>query len=322
MNKTLPFMLIFVVLGSGCTIPILNIEIPGLPDIPGFGGPTVVEYEHDIMVIKSLEAVPAEIDAGQTTKIIVYAENLGDVKLSGVKIELYDYCKGLFAIGDVKCGSDNTADKDNTECTIKEILPSQIVPIVWTLKQEGEVKLRTVCPPDGIKVLVNYKKETDSLTTISFISEEELERTLEQRTFRETNSYIVAGEGPIKPEIIVDDKQPIPVFSGARTVLALQIRNKGFGQPEPRTIKIIEVKGLEDGGLKTEDDCKIVKTEGNEYITLIGKESSKILCKLDLDLSGLDSIRKTATRHVEIKIRYRYIFTKSVMVTVNPKISG
>ena len=97
MKKFTPLALILVLLGSGCTVPILNIEIPGLPDIPGFGGPTVVQYEHDIVVIESLEAIPAEIDAGQTTNIVAYIKNLGDKSIEKpINVNLYDYCKGLF----------------------------------------------------------------------------------------------------------------------------------------------------------------------------------------------------------------------------------
>jgi hypothetical protein len=351
-----PFLLILTVLSSGCTVPFLNIEIPGLPDIPGLGGPTVIQYEHDIVIIKSLEAVPAEIDAGQTTKLIAYVQNIGDRNVgrtdetpSGkVEIELYDYCKGLFSPEVSICSGtpDNTAG--GTKCTIDTLLPGETTRVVWTLKQEGVVNLKTICPPDGMKVSVGYQYTTSSLTTISFISKEELERTLEDRVLKSTESYIVIGQGPIKPYLTVEDKQPIPVYEGARTVLQLQLKNLGSGDLDTEVTKTVngnqvKVIGLYGENIKVEgvgsgsstgtelkvataggkiENCKF-KDSGwdKEIVRLIGRESSPYLCKIDLsDLE--DDVIKTATRHLRVSVLYDYLFTKEAFVTVNPKISG
>ncbi len=333
MKKLTPLALILVLLGSGCTVPILNIQIPGLPDIPGWGGPIVVQYEHDIVIIESLEAIPAEIDAGQSTRLVAYIKNIGDKPIEKpIKVELYDYCKGLFETPKVLC---NGNTRDGTECEIKRMLPFETVRISWTLEQEDKdkVKLRTVCPPDGMKVSVEYEYTTSGLSTISFISKPELERTLEERTAMSTDSYIVVGQGPIKPYLTVEDKQPVPVYDGARTMLQLVIKNAGTGQlsskfteggnefvglPGPSSIK---VTGIGAGGLKPLDaDCKI---EGNvkENVRLIGKESPPYQCRIDL--TGLkDEITKTGTRHLEVEVDYKYMFTKSVQVVVNPKFTA
>ena len=346
MNKLLPFLLILVLLGSGCTVPVLNIQIPGLPDIPGFGGPTVVQYEHDMVVITSLEAIPAEVDAGQTVRLLAYIENRGDTTIPDVVVDLYDYCQGLFEPKVTTCTG--TKDASKPMCTISKLLPKQTLPVAWTLAQKGPpVKLKTICPPDGMKVSVTYPYATSSLTTITLIGKDELDRTLEERTFKSTESYIVLGPGPIKPMITVDDKQPIPVFKDARTVLAFQISNKGSGrlastvnEPIPpgsptgttQQTHVGIVKGdvtitgigPAAGNLKPitgPDELCFVENSNNlkEDVRLIGKDSSKMLCKIDL--SGLeDEVTKTASKHVEAKVSYKYSFTKSVMVTVNPKI--
>jgi hypothetical protein len=336
-----PLFLVLTAMSSGCTVPILGIEIPGLPDFPGFG-PTVVEYEHDVLVIKSLEAIPSEIDAGQTTKLIAYIENVGDRTVGetagksnwDVEIELYDYCQGLFTPSVTTCRGSATG----TKCTIGKILPGEIVPVVWTLEQKGDVKLKTICPPDGMKVSVKYPFSTNSLTTISFITKEELERSLEQRETKSTESYIVVGEGPIKPYLTVEDKQPIPVYDGARTSLQLVLKNAGSGSlastyNENIAGTVREVNGLEGSavevtglggvnGMKPESDCKFKDGRLSEDVRLIGKESQPLLCRLDL--SNLDgSFTRTATRHVEVEVdEYEYMFTKSVQVVVNPKFAG
>ncbi|MBN2330812.1 MAG: hypothetical protein JXC85_03280 [Candidatus Aenigmarchaeota archaeon] len=335
MRKLTPLALILVLLGSGCTVPILNIEIPGLPDIPGFGGPTVVQYEHDIVIIESLEAVPAEIDAGQSTNIVAYIKNIGVRTIEKpIKVNLYDYCKGLFATPKVMCGGGSP--NDGTECEIKRMLPKEIVRISWTLEQEdkNKVKLRTICPPDGMKVSVEYEYATTSLSTISFISKDELERTLEARTLMSTDSYIVVGQGPIKPYLTVEDEQPVPVYQDARTMLQLVIKNMGSGQlsskfttednnefvglPAPNSII---VTGIGRGELEPLDaDCRL---EGNvkENVRLIGKESPPYQCRIDLT-NLMNDITKTGTRHLEVEVKYKYMFTKSVQVVVNPKFTA
>lgn len=338
MKKLFPLLLFLVILSSGCTIPILNIEIPGLPDLPGMG-PTVVQYEHDILVIKSLEAVPAEIDAGQTTKIIAYIENKGDKTIAGdTEVKLYDYCSGLFDIESLVCnGKVQNTNKDT--CIVKNILPSQIIPVLWTLKSHSDVKLKTICPEDGLKIYAKYQYTTNSLTTISLISQEELERTVEARELKSSDSYIVLGEGPIKPKIMVEDKQPIPVFEDASTVLSLQLFNQGSGYLGDGNIigwDFIEVdlQDMDIRGANEEDKKKqcsfyyAMSGSGSappdvNNIQFIGKTTPKMLCKIDLSKfgGGTDKITKTASKHVEVtRVSYSYIIDDEVIITVNPKI--
>ena len=340
MKHFLPLALVLVALSSGCTVPFLNIEIPGLPDLPGWGGPQVVQYEHDILIIEGLQAIPAEIDAGQTTKIIAHVKNIGDRILDDndgpIEIELYDYCQGLFKIERVKC-STGTASADQTSCNFKEILKDETVRIEWTLEQYDTkpVQLKTICPPDGVKVSVKYAYTTSSLTTVSFISEAELERTIEERAIKSTDSYIVVGQGPIKPYITVEDKQPIPVYDGARTILQLKIKNLGTGDLNNEHDdgtgnkliylegKDITVSGIEQNGdlSPISGECEFASSTWDKQVRLIGKESANYICKVDL--SKLDGkVTKTATRHVEATVKYKYIFTKAVQVVVNPKIVG
>jgi hypothetical protein len=365
MKRFLPMALVLVALSSGCTIPMLGIEIPGIPDIPGLGGATVVQYEHDILVIKSLEAVPTEIDAGQTAKIIAYIENIGDQPVGSVEepviVELYDYCEGLFTPRLLTCGDQQFAvtasTQGTTRCELTRMLPGEIVPVIWSVCQNRAppVKVRTVCPPNGMKMLVRYAYTTPAVTTISLISLEEMQRELIERTYVSEESYIALGQGPIKPYLTVDDKQPVPVFDiapgssltnpdvpNARTVLKFQLKNMGSGQLDTKvtqttntggTRTVIGVPGynITFTGIGSsndltpfpdKNDCLIANDEwDNEVVKFVGKESSAYYCKVALSpLKG--DVERTTTRHIQSEVSYDYILTKNVMITVNPKITG
>ena len=378
MKKFIPLALFLVILSSGCTIPGLGVEIPGLPSIPGLWGPTIVQYEHDIVVIKSLEAVPSEIDAGQTAKILAYIENRGDKKVTGVHVELYDYCEGLFIPKLIMCGNQNVDIRQGTTvCPIEEMLPGEIVPVMWTVCQNKAeaVKVRTICPPDGMKVLVRYPYETTSLTTISLISLEEMQREIIERAYRPTESYIAVGQGPIKPYLTVEDRQPVPVFDiqpgvriptedgsgfiqstnvgvpSARTVLKLQLKNMGTGQldtkvPDASGREVIGIPGgkgekgivvtgisLTTGGkydLVAADpagtECIFANSDigsawGNTIVRFVGRETSPYYCKVELSHLK-DKVHRTTSRHIRVDIKYDYIITRNVILTVNPKIIG
>ncbi|MBN1896524.1 MAG: hypothetical protein JW789_02235 [Candidatus Aenigmarchaeota archaeon] len=317
MKKFLPVALVLVVFSSGCTIPGLD----GI-NIPFLTGGQVVQYEHDVIVIKSLEAVPSEIDAGQSTKIIAYVQNIGDRTIpiqgvqntqNGIIVELYDYCKGLFSIASTSC----KGVASNGVCTIDNILPGEIVPVTWTIEQNrnSDISLKTVCPQDGMKVLVKYPYKTNALADVSFVSKEELERSIEQRDYLAVGDYLVTGQGPLKPYITIEDKQPIPVFTGARTVLGFQFKNMGQGYATE--IKAPEISGLDGIGTYA-GECEIATMSGLQSVTIIGKESPKYLCKLEISNMNFE---RRATRVVEASIEYMYTFTKNVQVTVNPKIA-
>ncbi len=357
MKRFLPMTLVLVLLSSGCTIPGTGVTIPGIPSIPGLGGPTVVQYEHDILIIKSLEAVPAEIDTGQSAKIIAYIENVGDQPVGNgdVEVELYDYCDGLFTPKLLTCGSQQYSGAlgSNNMCTIGKILPGEIVPVIWTVSQDTddnkEVKVRTVCPPDGMKVLVRYPYSTSAVTTISLISLEEMQREIVERTHMPTESYIAIGQGPIKPYLTVEDKQPIPVFDtgeGARTLLKFQLKNMGSGQLDSKknkvtvtqnvggatTTEVIAIKGsqITFTGINTQNSlkpmledngCKIMSDVWrDEPVQFVGRETSPYNCKVSLSEG---QIGKTTTRHIQVEVEdYYYVVTKNVLLTVDPKIIG
>jgi hypothetical protein len=343
MKKLLPLLLILVIMGSGCTIPVLNIEIPFLPDIPGFGGPTIARNTEDVIIIKSLEAIPAEIDDQQTTRILTYVQNQGD-KEREVAVTLYDYCNDLFAIqASSNCPGNKWSTIKKEQCNVT-LVPGQIAPVSWNLKADlGTTKVKTICPPNGIKVSAQYTYSTPSLTTISFISQAELERTLEERSYKSTQSYISPGKGPIRPIITVEDKQPVPVFDGARTVLQLKILNVGSGNlvskldktqvTDPDSVglegKQIEVTGIDTSSsnnmfVSDINDCLFADKTDPDWmkkdVKLIQKESSPIVCRVDISKIP---VTRTATKHVTVNVKdYDYMVTKEVRVTVNPKISS
>ncbi len=105
----LPITLFLVLSISGCT----NFEIPGIgpiciPGIGNCGGTT--EYENDILIIKTLDAIPQTISTGQQLRLSAWITNNGGETVpqtyfksefqgyyaGKVRIKLYDSCEGLF----------------------------------------------------------------------------------------------------------------------------------------------------------------------------------------------------------------------------------
>jgi hypothetical protein len=353
-------LLLAMVASSGCTVPVLNIEIPGLPDFPGFGTP-VIQDTSDIIVIKSMEIVPDTIDSGQTAQVLAYIQNVGDKTVGSdntgddVKVDLYDYCEGLFTPKLITCGAEQAGRTGltATECRIRRILPGEIVPVIWSATQVGGVNVKTVCPTEGMKMSVRYHYKTTSLTTISLISLAEMQREMIERRYDTDNGYISLGQGPIKPVLTVEDKQPVPVFddSGvasadakARTVLMLRLKNMGSGQLDSKKIvdgrsviaiegSKITVRGIGNGAsdLKpvaptTGDEVPCIFAAGggsqwsSELVRLVGKESSPYYCKIDLS-SLASKVTTTTSRHLEVDVEYDYLITKNALVTIDPKIS-
>jgi hypothetical protein len=370
-----------MVASSGCTVPVLNIEIPGLPDFPGFG-PTTVQDTHDIIVIKSMEIVPDTIDSGQTATVLAYIQNVGDTTVGGdvvdgakrgVDVDLYDYCEGLYTPTLLTCGIQQSNKQGTTKCIIDKILPGEIVPVIWSVCQNRAEpsKVRTVCPTEGMKMSVRYHYDTTSITTISLIGLSEMQREMIERRYDTDNGYISLGQGPIKPIPTVEDKQPIPVYDimpgssqtnkdviNARTILKLQLQNKGSGQLDSRmSVKIGEtdktreviaipgsdikmvsgIKGSEHSDSESvdsdltpldpvKDNCFFMSgtaTDGwsSEPVRLIGSASSPYYCIIDLSvLKG--EVTMTTSRHIEVNVAYDYLITKSAMITIDPKIAG
>lgn len=337
-------LLMLIVLTSGCTIPGLGIELPF------FGGPQVKEYEHDILIIKSLQAIPPTIAPGQQVRLITYVQNIGKEKIpqedgKKVVIELYDYCDGLFTLKENAINCPGKEDINNDEhragCEIDKILPGQIVEVDWVLEANKDIKLETICPLDGMKIMVKYPYITTSLTTITLINADEMQRQIEEGSFQRKESYIVAGQGPIKPFLYVEDAQPISQESQT-TVFSLQIENKGSGfLAKPDGSKDIVIP-QEKVGIKMPDKFKETDAKecnfkqgsatikgknkiGNyipadeEGIRLIFKKSPKLLCEFNIPQPGTLNIAKETTLHATVDIEYEYEFRASVKVVVSPK---
>jgi hypothetical protein len=365
MKKFVPvaaLLLVLVVFSSGCTIPVLNIEIPGL-DIPGFGPPVTTDTS-DILVIKSMEVVPDTVDSGGTAQVVAYIQNVGDKPVGDaanpVVVDLYDYCQGLYTPTLLTCGTEESYTQDVTKCSISQILPKQTVPIIWSICQNKAtpVKVKTVCPTEGVKMSVKYHYTTSSITTVSLIGLSEMQREMIERRYDTDNGYISLGQGPIKPVLTVEDKQPIPVYDikpgssqtntdviNARTVLKLQLQNKGSGQLDSRmTVDGRSIVAIEGSKVKIlsgigsgENDltplapssdnpvpCMFGGSGGdwaNEPIRMIGSESSPYLCTINIAaLAG--KVTMTTSRHIQLEVSYDYLITRSAMITIDPKIAG
>lgn len=348
-KATLLLTIAVIVFISGCTSPIC------LPFLPCGN---VVEYEDDIVVVKSLDALPQTVSPGQQIRLIAYIQNLGKdsvpqkegqnklTKITGenqkIFVNLYDYCKGLFS--DVKVSCDGSQPQDckdeQCKCSIVELLPGQVKEIDWTLKagSSEQVPLRTEC---DLKVSVTYPYKTTSLTEISFIDYAEMQNRLNEGTFRKKESYIVSGYGPIKPWITVEDQQPIPVQQGqaGRTVISLQIKNSGSGylcrlnDTSSNTVvcdsKIpkenVEVSGIGgDSRLEyvTGGTCTLESSGSiaspKSDVTLIKKESPPLLCEIELKEDV--NLPKETTKYVTTTAEYLYEFRKELKVIIEPKI--
>jgi hypothetical protein len=329
----LPTILLLVVPVSGCT------GIPGLEGlcIPGFGtcGQTV-EYENDVLVITTLDAVPSTISTGQQFRLSAWIENRGgetvpqkDFSSIPVKIRLYDACEGLFKSIKVTCPEKEETEGDS--CEIEDILPKQKVPIFWTLTayDEKKIPLQTSC---NLKVYVQYPYRTKSITSITFVDYVEYQRMINEGKFSVITSYITEGYGPIKPYLTSEDQQPIPVRNGqeSTTTIAFQIKNKGSGflaslssDGEVKLVTEIKIpsKNIEISSSSGESGDKITEEIRQNVaalgdIQLIGKESPKqhFTIKTPYD----NRIEKIATYYVSSSVDYMYEFRKEIKVTIKP----
>jgi len=332
---------ILVVFTSGCTIP--GIGPVCLPFLPC---ERVVEFEDDVIVIKSLDALPQTVSPSQQIRLVAYIQNVGKEPvpqndlgsaLAGQKIivNLYDYCEGLFS--DIKVNCEGQEKPNQHECEITNLLPGQVKEIDWTLKagSKEQVPLKTEC---DLKVSVTYPYKTTSLTQITFIDYQEMQRQLSEGTFRKRDSYIVSGYGPVKPRITVEDQQPIPIpvqqNEPGRTVVALKIKNSGKGylcrpagtiEGDEKTTGIICDSKIPKDNIKIEwGDLNFVSGGSctlnpiPDEVTIIKKESPPLLC--EIELSGGVNLPKETTKHVTTEIEYLYEFRKELKVTIEPKI--
>jgi hypothetical protein len=192
----------------------------------------------------------------------------------------------------------------------------------WSWKGKEDINLRPKCPQDGVKVRVKYPYKTTALTTISFINYVEMQRRIEEGKFKSKESYIVLGEGPVKPYVTVEDKQPVPVGEGEEgtqskiTVLGFQLKNTGSGFVKDSKIlsESIAVESS-DNGIK-DALSKCINEKGKEF-RFIHKKTSKLLCS-NIPIPNKNDIE--FTEHVTVSVEYEYEFRKSVVLGVRPKI--
>lgn len=306
LKKSLPLLLLpfAVMLLSGCTIPGTDIEIPGIPDL---FGPKVVQYEHDVLVIKSLQAIPAEVAPGQSTTIVATIQNRGSEKmpLNGIEIDLYDYCPGLF-------------QKLEEKKPTGYIYPDQLVQVRWKLKASEDVAVESTCPSDGMKVAVRYHYKTESIATIAFIDEAEMNRLIQEGKFGKKQSSVTVGGGPVKPYIEVRDVQPIPSNSGETNII-FQVKNMGHGFVQRFMGEGIEpLVGWHSVGSSNEkiqrglEECR---SEHEAKFVLIGGKSAEIPCTVEVPVKDITEYTETITT----SIVYNYEFRKAVIVKVKPK---
>jgi len=339
----LPITFLLAIFVSGCTIP-------GFGEfcIPGFGtcGGTV-EYENDVLVIRTLDAVPSTVSTGQQFRLSAWIENRGSetvpqrnlygrAKDQKISIVLYDYCEGLFKDIKVSCLEKEdkiTAGGKEVGCNISRILPKQTIPISWTLvaNDEKTIPLQTSCT---LKVYVRYPYETDSITSITFIVYFEMQRMIAEGKFSTVSSYITEGYGPIKPYLTAEDTQPIPVQNGqaSTTAIGFQVKNKGSGFPVYSDIIMvietnrqnseIEIQPREKQTGQAYDIGKLIfdnlteRLKPSNKMQFIGKETPKEIFPIKTPWEI--NLPKTATYHITTSVDYLYEFRKEIKVTIKP----
>jgi len=333
-------LLILTVYTSGCTVPGTNIPIPGF-------GPEVIEETSDVVRIKSLNIYPQKAAPNQQVRLVAYIENTGKESIpqkgltstAHIKVELYDYCSGMFNDIEVTCPNEKSGtSKTDTGCTITKLLPKEIKEIDWKMTVSN-IPLKTQCE---LKVYVQYPYKTTSITTVYFINQDEMQRQLEQGTFKSKESLISKGPGPIKAYLTLLDDQPIPIKDGSgSSTLSLNIENRGKGFPhkvadgndgnsdkvdiKKGNVKLTLPEGFTLATKDKGDECafKDGKSGSNkkytlkEDVRLIKDKSSPLICPVKFnDLK----VPKESTMRMTVEVEYEYEFRKSVLFTVEPKV--
>lgn len=337
----LPIFLTLLV--SGCTIP-------GIPCIPGLTCGQTVEETHDVIVIESLQALPNNVPPDGTIKLVAIITNVADVdaeitKLDNIQVELYDYCEGLFQL----TGSSGGTQSNDKKTLSINLLRGEKKQVEWTLKAlpRDRVPVKTECT---LKIRAKYPYATRSITTLHLIDYVEMQRRINEGTYKEITSYRSIGYGPIKPYLTVEGSQPIPVDekNEINAVLTFQIVNRGKGflsspddKPEPvigwSSIKD-NIKAVSTDDISTNIENKLKtciqkyfddnKREGDSEgrVKLIKGESTKMPCTIS-GIGGKVPVESTKTIEVSVGkidnrkpvIPYWYEFRKEIKVTVEPK---
>ena len=319
-----------VLIVSGCTIPGTDIEIPFLPDI--FGGGTI-DYTNDIIIIKNLQVTPGTtVKAGQTMTLYADIQNVQDpekvagLKPKNVKVELYDHCTNLFTIKEESCDGSF------------EMAPQEIKTCHWELDSR-DVNLITPCE---LKVKVTYEHTTETVTSITFIEDTELQSRIRRGEPWRVSGTTTRGYGPVKAFVEVETQQPVSNAEGSTASISVKIRNVGQGYVKDSCIplekfKILGIDGNELEGCKFEGKCKISETGGESRevvgIKLIRKESTPLFCKI----KAPDYVEVEQTYNVRAAVGdtgtldgndpdkekgyegYEYEFRKSLHVQIEPR---
>jgi len=314
--------------------------------LPGLCSGGKTEFTHDVIVIKSLEALPNRVAPGQQIKLQSYIENRGNKKVDNIEVVLYDTC-GLFTKIEPECPPDSAPSKEGVGCSI-DLLPLQTKPISWNLVSDKDIRILSRC---DLKIYARYNYITESVTSITLIDYKEYQKLLDEGKLKTRSSYITEGYGPVKPYLTVEEQQPVPVGKeGGIITLGFQVKNRGSGFLSQGNK--IEFIWDNDCDLNTGTICMKAtkigsydiinnagKGEGNVYsglkeclekhfqkdgkggeIALIKGESPKIICPIPLPKEKQVNLPKESTIHVTTAIRYTYEFRKEVRVTVEPKI--
>lgn len=303
-SKLLLLLPIAIILVSGCT----GIDLP-------FLGTGTTAYENDVVIIRSLDAFPARATGGQTITVVAYIQNVGredfDTEERKVTVDLYDYCSGLFEDIKVTCpGGDQ--ETSATKCSGIELLRQETKTVEWKLTPK---KTELVTPCD-LKVSVNYPYSTESITSISFIDQNEYQRQLQEGKFTQKSSSTTLGEGPLKANWMVETPQPVVAKDDGNIAMLLKVQNRGSGFVSGNTFTIKE-NGLSAAGLEPTEDCSNSITDSGEEEKLIRNER-ELPCqvKMESDIEG--EVTKELTRQIPVKIEYGYEFRAQKRVEVLP----
>ena len=296
----------FVILTSGCTVP----------GLPFFGGETA--YENDVVIIRSLDAFPTTATSNQPITLVAYVQNVGKQDFDGQKtvagkpntvdVSLYDYCDGLFRTVRVKC-PDDSGFKDKQACSGITLLRQETKAVEWTLTPSDVKKLATPC---DLKVSVNYPYKSTSVTSVSFISQQEYKRQLQEGKFTQKTSSKTLGDGPLKASWTVQTPQPVVYSSGGSIAMMLDVQNRGRGFVRENTFTITESSIESDSGFTVNKD-KCAATVNSEQTLVQGKRS--VPCEIEMKQM---SIATELTKQFRVGIEYTYEFRSQKRVEVVP----
>jgi len=310
-------MLLLVLAVSGCTIPGTDITIP----IPGLGGGTT-DYTHDIIIIKSMQAVPATtIKAGQTLTLYADLQNMQDPEraagsqVEDIEIELYDYCTNLFT----------GEPKPNEDCSKKfDMSPQEIKTCSWELTPREDLMLITPCE---LKVKVTYEHSTKTVTSITFIDSDELGGRIRRGEPWQIGGSTTRGYGPVKTYLEVETQQPVPDADsgeGASASISMKIRNVGQGYIKDSAIIAdddhFSIKLPDELDWKDNEKCMFetqkIKIDGSDtdVIKIIRKESTPKFCKI-----GSPYVEIEQTYDMNAEVTYDYEFRKNIRIQIEPR---